>query len=80
MIKLADKYILDWNNGGTEWTFEEIDVIRQYVKSRFPGRLSRVLFAYDFVEKEFTRGHRCRVCGRTQAQNKEIGYDCAHEC
>ena len=39
-----------------------------------------ILHVYDSVIREFSRGHRCGVCGRTQAQNLAINYDCTHEC
>ncbi|WIB65822.1 hypothetical protein [Curtobacterium sp. MCBD17_040] len=32
------------------------------------------------VWREFTKGQRCGVCGRTSKQNEAIGYDCAREC
>lgn len=79
---LASKYIHDRlvNGGhGTEWTFDQIEVIRKAVRDRFPDDRI-VLTAYNSIEREFSKGHRCSVCGRTEAQNKAIGYDCVREC
>ena len=79
----AMRYIQDVVAGRkhhSEWTFDQVDVIRQYVADRFGGEDSIILHAFTSIESEFTRGYRCGVCGRTQAQNEAIGYDCAHEC
>lgn len=64
----------------TELTVDDWEVIAQDVWNRFTPEDSIVLHIYDVFKREFTKGHRCSVCGRTQLQNEEIGYDCFREC
>lgn len=35
---------------------------------------------HDMVEREYTKGKRCSVCGMTSDQAKAANYDCAREC
>ena len=78
---LAVRYLEESAKAGgfPEFTRDEVSQIRGYVQARFADQ-PRVLYAYDRINMEFTRGHRCGVCGRTEAQNLAINYDCTHEC
>lgn len=81
---LTTRYIkesLNTHNGQyPEFTMDEIDMIRKAVTDRFGDEWSAVLTVHEWIAKEFARGHRCGVCGRTAAQNAAINYDCAREC
>lgn len=66
--------------GKTEVTYEQMQPIIDYVRGKFPEREYRILAAYESFNREFTRGHRCSVCGRTEKQNEAISYDCHEEC
>lgn len=81
---LAMRYIHESlaTNGKPEFTSDELDPLREYVYTRFEdvtdGDL--ILHVYDSIQAEYTRGHRCSVCDRTEKQNAAIGYDCHNEC
>jgi hypothetical protein len=32
------------------------------------------------LTRQLVRGERCAVCGMTDQQSKEAGYDCVNEC
>lgn len=72
--------ILSNHDLGSEWSMDKLDVIRADVQARFSDEDQIILSAYESIEREFIKGHRCSVCGRTEAQNLAIGYDCTHEC
>jgi len=63
-----------------EFEWDEVVRILEFVQNRFSDDEQIILHVYDSVIREFSRGHRCGVCGRTQAQNLAINYDCTHEC
>lgn len=79
---LADRYITESAaaRGFPEFTMDELDSIREFIEARFTDEEQHILYAYRNIEREFTRGHRCAVCGRTEKQSKAINYDCAREC
>lgn len=60
-----------------EFTFEELEPLRDYVRDRID---SLILHAYETTVREYAKGFRCAVCGRTTKQNAAIGYDCTYEC
>lgn len=63
-----------------EMDMDDLDIVRQFIESRFPRSEGIVLTVYNHINEEFRSGHRCSVCGRTKKQNAAIGYDCATEC
>lgn len=85
---VASKYIMarlesfgeHYPSNGTEFDFDEFQVVQDYVHEQFEGKTGAILSAYVSMQKEFARGHRCAVCGRTTAQNAAIGYNCTEEC
>lgn len=64
----------------SELSRDDWHVVSTYVYSRFTEDEQIALFLYDSFRREFTKGHRCGVCGRTKKQNEAIGYDCVREC
>lgn len=68
--------------GGTysELTRDDWAIVSDYVWSKFSEEERIILHVYEVFRREFTKGHRCGVCGRTKAQNEAIGYDCLREC
>ena len=82
VIALAQRYLGERgaNHGeGTEFTMDELDVIRNYVRDKFQDDYI-VLAAFTGTEREFSKGHRCSVCGMTGKQAKAANYNCREEC
>lgn len=83
VAELAYKYnsaLVASKNGFSEWDYKDFAPIYDYVNSKFNDDESIILHAYERIKSEFTRGHRCSVCGMTDAQSKAIGYNCTEEC
>lgn len=76
----ADKSHREPGNLFTELSRDDWDIIADYVCSKFSDEETTIFYMYDVFRREFTKGHRCGVCGRTKAQNAAIGYDCLREC
>lgn len=82
--ELAQRYLAEKVAAGAggfpQFEMKELNRIREFVEARF-GEDDRVfLYLYTCIEREFARGHRCGVCGRTTEQSAAINYDCAREC
>lgn len=80
MAKWREWFRRNPNAPGTELTVEDWEAVSSYVRSKFSEEDKDILFLFNLFEREFVRGHRCSVCGRTKAQNAEIGYNCFEEC
>jgi len=64
---------------GYEFASEEFAPLIGYVWSKFDGE-DYVLAVYNMIQREYSKGKRCSVCGNTPAQSVAINYDCAYEC
>lgn len=83
VTELAYKYnsaLIASKTHGSEWEYDDFTPIRDYVHAKFSDDEFIILHAYEMWKAEFTRGHRCSVCGMTDAQSKAIGYNCSEEC
>lgn len=60
-------------------TVEDIRVIHEALRA-LPEDARLVANVYADLEREFAKGDRCAVCGRTSKQNAAIGYDCSRGC
>lgn len=64
-----------------EFEWSEIERINEHVRSRFTtAGDSLILHVYESIVREFAKGHRCGVCGMTEAQSMAANYDCSNEC
>ena len=68
------------HRGGSELTMDDMQPVMDFVRAKFEGDEGFVFHVYESFMDEFTKGHRCSVCGRTRKQNAAIDYDCIHEC
>ena len=81
--EVAVKHIKDYaerHSLMSELTVDDWDIISNYVWNKFSDEERGILHTYDSFQREFIKGHRCSVCGRTDAQNKALGYNCYEEC
>jgi hypothetical protein len=76
---LVDKYREFAKGRGDDLTSDEAQRIIQKVWSKFDG-YGDLIWVYDCIQREFTRGERCSVCGNTAEQSKALNYDCINEC
>lgn len=66
--------------GYPEFDIDELQPLVDYVRGKFSEDNGIILHAYGTLIREYAKGHRCSVCGRTRKQNAATGYDCTNEC
>lgn len=75
----AQSHLDRWRARAEVTTREDIDLLNHCLQ--YADEFSLVLGRLrESVWSEFTNGLRCSVCGRTERQNAEIGYNCTEEC
>lgn len=63
-------------------TGDEVGHLFQALGDLYYSNLEMYRFIHVMMDlaRDLEAGRRCPVCGRTENQNEELGYDCYGEC
>ncbi len=75
----TDTISKSWDDRASVVTLDDVHMLRGVYES-LPEDVRTFVMLHELVVRQYARGERCGVCGRTPAQSAAIGYDCIHEC